>query len=265
MEEEREFTEAELTGEEIPDPVPAVEPTGEPAAPQEPAKDPAPAEPSDPKKAEEPAEPPPAEPEKGAEKTVPLAALREERAKVRDLRDRIMALEQKLVAPPKDPSKLVEEDPEEAIRLAHSQIAELRALIAQKDMEARIKAEVPDFLNKAPQMEELMLDLGFSEDAVVRIIGATGEDAPKFFKMLSSIVDRPDPKAIREQAEKELIPKITAEITKQLMEKFKITDQSTNIGQLPGSPAGGKLVVNSEEEFANLSPEMQEKWLSGQL
>jgi hypothetical protein len=47
------------------------------------------------------------------------------------------------------------------------------------------------------------------------------------------------------------------------MAKFKIVDGGVNLEKLPGSPPDGKLNVNTEEEFAKLTPEQQQAWLSG--
>lgn len=270
MDPEKEYTEAELTGEDVPE-APAGETPGEPAAPTEPKPvdpEPAPA-PAEPVVPAEPAVPgkPEEPPGAGAEpaKMVPLAALQEERAVMRGLRDRIQTLESQIATPPKDPDELIAEDPEEAIRYAYQKIEDLETKIARREMETQIKTEVPDFFDKAPRMEEYLLGQGFSEEAIVRMIGASGEDAPKFFGILSKLVEQPDSTKLREELVAELTPRIRDEESKRIMEKFKIIEPGTNIGNLPGSPGDGKLAISTEDEFAKLTPEMQEKWLSGQV
>jgi len=261
--EEREYTEAELTGEDSPGEAEST--TGETATPPEPG----PSTPEEQEKeiAEEKAEQEPAsEPAKETpEKTVPLAALREERERRRELQKRLDNLEARMTEPKKDLNQLLEEDPEGAIRNLQEQITSLQSQMARDEMERAIKAEVPDFFDKAPQMEQLLLDQGMDEETVVNLIASTGKDAPKFFKLLSRMIDSPQESAVREQLTAELIPKITEQITKQLAEKFNVSPTALNIGKIPGTATKDRIPVETEEEFSKLSPEMQEKWLSGEI
>jgi len=198
-------------------------------------------------------------------KTVPLAALHEERKARQKLSAENAELRAKLAAEPvKDPASMILEDPEGAVGVLKQQITDLRDEMVRRDMERDIHAAVPDFFEKAPQMEELLLGEGFSEEAIRNMIGATGKEAPKLFKVLSKLVDTPDQAAIRTQVAAELTPAITAEVTKQLMAKFNIVESGTNIGKLPGAAPTGKLEISTEAEYAKLTPDQQEKWLSGE-
>lgn len=261
--EEREYSEAELTGEETPGE--AETPSGETATPSEPG----PETPEEQEKeiAEEKAEQEPApEPAKETpDKQVPLAALREERERRRELQKRLDDLEARITEPKKDLNQLIEEDPEGAIRNLQEQITSLQSQMARDDMERQIKAEVPDFFDKAPQMEALLLEQGMDEETVVNLIASTGKDAPKFFKLLSRMIDAPQESALREKLTSELIPKITEQVTKQLAEKFNVNPSSLNIGNIPGTTSKDRIPVETEEEFSKLSPEMQQKWLSGEI
>jgi len=255
MQQEIEFTEAELTGEDIPD-------AGKEAAAPEPTPEPEKGKEPEPGKetAAEPVKPPVAE-----ERRVPLKELVAERQRRQELQAKLEALE-KEKPPEKDPAALILEDPEEAVRLLMSQNQQLRDDITRRELEREIKAEVPDFFDKAPQMEELLLGEGLSEETIRNMIGATGIEAPKLFKVLSKLVETGvDPKAARERIEGELIPKITADVTKQLMAKFNIVDQGVNIGNLPGTPPDGKMIVDGERGYAGLTPDQQEKWLRGEI
>jgi len=249
---EQEFTESELSGEEE-------APT---ETPEEKAEETPGEKTAAPKETETPEEKPE---EKPAEKMVPLAALKEERGKLREMRTRLAALEAKSVEPKRDVSELIGEDPEEAIRVLNQKIESLEGNIARTDMENQIRSEVPDFFDKAPQMEDFLLEQGFDEDGVVGLIASAGRDAPKLFKVLDRAMSRTDEGKIRETLTAELTPKITAAVTKQIMEKFKIADPGTDIGNIPGSKGSGAIPVETEEEFASLSPADQQKWLSGEI
>jgi hypothetical protein len=253
---EVDFSEAELTGEESVAPVveaPAPEPAKEEEAvvtPAEPAAAPPPV------KEETPKEP----------KTVPLAALHEERKARQKLASEVAVLQARIAADPvKDPASMILEDPEGAVGVLKQQIEDLRSEMLRRDMERDITAAVPDFFEKAPQMEELLLGEGFSEEAIRNMIGSTGKEAPKLFKMLGKLVDTPDTAAIRAQVTAELTPQITAEITKQLMAKFNVVPSATDISKLPGAAPTGKVEINSESEYAKLTPEQQQKWLAGEI
>jgi len=261
MADEPEYTEAELTGEETtPETPPAAEPAKEPAVipPGEPAKPPA----ETPK-----VETPPAEPVK----QVPLAALHEAREANRALKSQIEDLGRQIAAlqpQAKDPTSLITEDPEAAMAEALRRIDELRAEIDRRDMEREIKTAVPDFFEKAAQMEEYLYGMGFYEAEVKGLIGASGKKVPTFFKILADNVSRPDEKTLRESITAELTPQITAsvtaQVTKDLMAKFNITETPTNLNKLPGSGPLGKIVADTEEDFAKLSPKEQEAFLSGE-
>jgi len=259
--EEREYTEAELTGETVPDPPPA-DPAAPPVPPDPGAADPGkPAEPA----AESGKEPPPPETPaaKKEDRVVPYAALHEERLARQRSDAENKALKAKLAeAPAKEPNVL--EDPEGAFRALQERVETLQQELLSRDMETRIKAEVPDFFDQAPVMEKLLQDEGMSEDAIRSMIGSVGVEAPTLFKVLSKLTKSPDPAALRTQLTAELTPAITAQVTRNLMEKFKIVDSGTNLDRLPGAPADGKIIVDGEKEFAKLSPEMQEKWLRGE-
>jgi hypothetical protein len=253
---EVEFSEAELTGE---DSTPATEVTPTPE-PEVKVAEAAPAE----------VPPAPAEPVKTEEekpsKTVPLAALHEERKARQKLAAEVATLQARLSAEPvRDPAAMILEDPEGAVGVLKQQITDLRDEMVRRDMERDIHAAVPDFFEKAPQMEELLLGEGFSEEAIRNMIGSTGKEAPKLFKVLSKLVDTPDQAAVRAQVAAELTPAITAEVTKQIMAKFNIVESGTNIGKLPGAAPTGKLNVDTEADFEKLTPDQQEKWLSGEL
>jgi len=131
-------------------------------------------------------------------------------------------------------------------------------------MERDINTAVPNFFELAPQMEELLLGEGLSEETIRNLIGSSGKEAPKFFKVLAKLTSAPNEAALRTKLTAELTPAIMAQVTRNLMEKFKIVDSGTNLDRLPGAPADGKIIVDGEKEFAKLSPEMQEKWLRGE-
>ena len=261
--EEKEFTEAELTGEEtgatplLTTPItPEVTPVVPPVVPEVPAKE-AEAVPG-----KEPASPTP--PPTKDERTVPLAALHEERRARQELTRKLEELQAKFTAEPrKTPAELILEDPENAMTVLMQEITDLRGEIARTNMERDINTAVPNFLELAPQMEELMLGRGFNEESIRSLIGASGKDAPKFFGMLAELASRPNEETMRTKLITELTPTITAAVTKDLMAKFKIVDGGVNLEKLPGSPPDGKLNVNTEEEFAKLTPEQQQAWLSG--
>jgi len=256
VQQEMEFTEAELTGEESTPESAVVE-----VAPEtEPVKV-AEALPADTAPAGEPAK---VEEEKPS-KMVPLAALHEERRARQKLADEVKTLQARIAAEPvKDPRAMILEDPENAVGVLQQQIADLRDEMVRRDMERDIHAAVPDFFEKAPQMEELLLGEGFSEETIRNMIGSTGKEAPKLFKVLSKLVDTPDTASMRAQVAAELTPAITAEVTKQIMAKFNIAPSSTDIGKLPGAAPTGKLEISTEAEYAKLTPDQQEKWLSGE-
>ena len=244
VQQEMEFTEAQLTGEDTTEPTPAgekaetVPETEAAAAPKEP----------EPVKEAEPVKPP-----KGY---IPEGALKEERRIRRELQAKLEALEAK-APPPKDPAALILEDPEEAVRMLMQQNAELRDEMTRSNMEREIRSEVPDFFDLAPKMEESLLEEGLSEESIRNIIGASGKDAPKLFKVLAKVAKNSDEKAVEER--------VTARITKELMAKFNIVESGVNIGKLPGSSSDGKANIDGEKGYAQLTPDQQEKWLRGEL
>jgi len=266
------FTEAELTGEDVTPPVVTPDPAVTPVVPSvvppvvvTPVVTPVKEGEADPGKV---TPPPVVTPEKKDDRTVPLAALHEERARNRQLRERLEALERTKAEVVKSPEELMlEGDADGAVASLTQQIAELRAELDRRDIKHSIDLEVPDFLDKAPLMEELLLNNGISEDSVLNIIGASGKDAPKLFKILSKLVDAPDATKLRTAIEAELRPKIVAEettrITKELMEKFKITEPAKSLNTIPGTVPDGKLKVNTEAEYEKLTPEQREAWLNG--
>jgi hypothetical protein len=260
---EIEFTEAELTGEES-----APETTTTEAAPSVVTTE---TVPETKEAAEIHAETPPATakeepPPKPEPKVVPLAALHEERKARQKLSAELDALRKTQPAEPKlDTRAMILEDPENAVGVLQQQIADLRDEMLRRDMERDIQTAVPDFFEKAPQMEELLLGEGFSEDTIRNMIGSTGKEAPKLFKVLSKLVDTPDTASMRTQIAAELTPSITAEVTKQLMAKFNIVEAGKDIGKLPGSAPTGKLNVDGELDYSKLTPEQQEKWLRGEI
>jgi len=252
---EIEYTEAQLSGEDS-------EPAGEKAE-VVPGAEPTP---SEPKAAEEPkaAAEPVAEPVKlpADDRRVPLRELISERQKRQELQSRLDALEAARNAEPaKDPRELILEDPQEAMGLLVQRIEELQSEISRKELEREITSSVPDFFDKAPQMEELLLSEGFSEETIRNMIGSTGKEAPKLFKVLSKLVDVSDSAAMRAK----IIEEVTPQITKTLMEKFKITEPGKNINRLPGSSPDGSIAVDGEKGFAKLTPEQQEAWLKGEI
>jgi hypothetical protein len=263
---EKEFTEAELTGEEAggtpflstpitPDATPAVPPI----VPEAPVKE------AEVVPGKDPAAPIAPAPTKD-ERTVPLAALHEERRARQELSRKLEELQAKLdTEPRKTPAELILEDPENAMTVLMQEITDLRGEIARTNMERDINTAVPNFLELAPQMEELLLGEGLSEEAIKNLISSSGKEAPKFFKVLAKLTSAPNEEALRAKLTAELTPTITAAVTKDLMAKFKIVDGGVNLGKLPGSPPDGKLNVNTEEEVAKLTPEQHEKWLSGEL
>jgi hypothetical protein len=264
--EEREFTEAELTGEEtgvtplLTTPItPEVTPVVPPVVSEVPAKE------AEVVPGKEPASPTPPAPTKD-ERTVPLAALHEERRARQELSRKLEELQAKLIAEPrKTPAELILEDPENAMTVLMQEITDLRGEIARTNMERDINTAVPNFLELAPQMEELLLGEGLSEETIRNLIGSSGKEAPKFFKVLAKLTSAPNEETLRTKLTAELTPTITAAVTKDLMAKFKIVDGGVNLGKLPGSSPDGKLNVNTEEDVAKLTPEQQEKWLSGEL
>jgi len=255
---EIEYTEAQLSGEdsepagEKAEAVPGAKPTpSEPKAAEE-SKSPDPT----PEPAAEPAKPPP------DDRRVPLRELISERQKRQELQSRLEALEAaKSAEPVKDPRELILEDPQEAIGMLTQRIEDLQAEINRKELEREITTSVPDFFDKAPQMEELLLGEGFSEETIRNMIGSTGKEAPKLFKVLSKLVDVSDTAAMRAK----IIEEVTPQITKTLMEKFKITEPGKNISHLPGSSPDGSIAVDGEKGYAKLTPEQQEKWLAGEI
>jgi len=262
--EEKEFTEAELTGEEgegTPFLSTPITPEATPVAPT--VVPPVPAKEAEVVPGKEPAPPTPPAPTKD-DRTVPLAALHEERRARQDLARKLEELQAKLdTEPRKTPAELILEDPENAMTVLMQEITDLRGEIARTNMERDINTAVPNFLELAPQMEELMLGRGFNEESIRSLIGASGKDAPKFFGMLAELASRPNEETMRTKLITELTPTITAAVTKDLMAKFKIVDGGVNLEKLPGSPPDGKLNVNTEEELAKLTPEQQQAWLSG--
>lgn len=239
---EMEFTEAELTGEDVPEPAESAE-----AAVPEEAAPPIEAEPE-----AKPVEKAPVQ----EDRRVPLKELVAERQRRQELQTKLDALE-KDQPPPKNPAELILEDPEEAVRLLMQQNVELREEMTRRDMEREIRSEVPDFFELAPKMEEALLEEGLSEESIRSIIGASGQDAPKLFKVLAKVAKNSDEKAVEER--------VTARITKELMAKFNIVDSGVNIGKLPGTPPNGRMVVDGERGYAQLTPEQQEKWLRGEI
>jgi hypothetical protein len=67
-------------------------------------------------------------------------------------------------------------------RSVHSRAAEPAVAddITRMIMERDIQTAVPDFFEKAPQMEELLLGEGFSEDTIRNMIGSTGRKRQNF-------------------------------------------------------------------------------------
>ena len=263
--EEKEFTEAELTGELDPTPpvVPPVvvpDPVAPPVVP--PVVPPVPGKEAEAVPGKEPA--PPTPPLTKDDRTVPLAALHEERRARQELSRKLEELQAKMdTEPRKTPAELILEDPENAMTVLMQEITDLRGEIARTNMERDINTAVPNFLELAPQMEELLLGEGLSEETIRNLIGSSGKEAPKFFKVLAKLTSAPNETALRTKLTAELTPTITAAVTKDLMAKFKIVDGGVNLEKLPGSPPDGKLNVNTEEEFAKLTPEQQQAWLSG--
>jgi hypothetical protein len=252
-------TEAELTGEETgstpPLPTP-VTPEATPA-PEVPAKE------AEVVPGKEPAPPTPPAPTKD-DRVVPLAALHEERRARQELSRKLEELQARLTTEPrKTAAELILEDPENAMTVLTQEIETLRGEMLRRDMERDINTAVPNFLELAPQMEELLLGEGLSEETIRNLIGSSGKEAPKFFKVLAKLTSAPNEDALRTKLTAELTPAITAAVTKDLMAKFKIVDGGVNLEKLPGSPPDGKLNVNTEEEFAKLTPEQQQAWLSG--
>jgi hypothetical protein len=267
--EEKEFTEAELTGE--PDPTPPVvppvvvpDPVVSPVVP--PVVPPVPGKEAEAVPGKEPAPPTPPAPTKD-ERTVPLAALHEERRARQELSRKLEELQARLdTEPRKTPAELILEDPENAMTVLMQEITDLRGEIARTNMdnmERDINAAVPNFLELAPQMEELLLGEGLSEETIRNLISSSGKEAPKFFKVLAKLTSAPSEETLRTKLTAELTPAITTAVTKDLMAKFKIVDGGVSLERLPGSPPDGKLNVNTEEEFAKLTPEQQQAWLSG--
>jgi hypothetical protein len=251
VQQEMEFTEAQLTGEDVSTP----ETTGEKAE-ATPEKEVA-AAPIEPEPAKE---TPAAEPVKPPKGYISEGALKEERRIRKELQAKLEALE-KTLPPPKDPAALILEDPEEAVRLLMQQNVDLRDEMTRRDMEREIRSEVPDFFDLAPKMEEALLEEGLSEESIRSIIGASGKDAPKLFKVLAKVAKDGDGNAARERIREEITPLIT----KELMAKFNIVDTGTNIGKLPGSSPDGKSNVDGEKGYAKLTPEQQERWLRGEI
>jgi hypothetical protein len=260
--EERDFTEAELTGE--PDPTPPVVPpvvVPDPVVP--PVVPPVPAKEAEVVPGKEPAPPTPPAPTKD-ERVVPLAALHEERRARQELSRKLEELQARLTTEPrKTAAELILEDPENAMTVLTQEIETLRGEMLRRDMERDINTAVPNFLELAPQMEELLLGEGLSEETIRNLIGSSGKEAPKFFKVLAKLTSAPSEEGLRTKLTAELTPAITAAVTKDLMAKFKIVDGGVNLEKLPGSPPDGKLNVNTEEEFAKLTPDQQQAWLSG--
>ena len=250
VQQEMEFSEAELTGEGTPEPADS---TGESAAEVTPEVAAPPIEPEPEKIAA-------AEPEKAPEKPpkgyVPEGAMKEERRLRREMQAKLDALEA-AQPPPKDPAALILEDPEEAVRLLVQQNAQLRDEMLRGNMEREIRSEVPDFFDLAPKMEETLLGEGLSEESIRSIIGASGKDAPKLFKVLAKVAKNSDEKAVEER--------VTARITKELMAKFNIDSTGVNIGKLPGANPDNKIAVDGEKGYAKLTPEQQERWLRGEI
>ena len=264
---EREFTEAELTGEEagstppLTTPVtPDVTPAVPPVVPEVPAKE------AEVVPGKEPAAPTAPTPTKD-ERTVPYAALHEERIARQRLAAKIEELERKQVPtePVKTAAELILEDPENAVRTLEERITSLQTEMDRRDMEREIRTAVPDFFEKAAAMEDMLRDKGFSDEGIRTMIASSGKDAPILFKMLSDQVSAPNEGALRTKLTAELTPKITEEITRSLMAKFKIVDAGVDVNKLPGTSPDGKLKIGSEKELAQLTPEQHEKWLRGEL
>lgn len=264
---EKEFTEAELTGQEgdappfletpvTPDATPAVPPV----VPEVPAKV------AEVVPGKEPAAPTAPTPTKD-ERTVPYAALHEERIARQRLAAKIEELERKQIPtePVKTAAELILEDPENAVRTLEERIASLQNEMDRRDMEREIKAAVPDFFEKAAAMEDMLREKGFSDEGIKTMIASSGKDAPILFKMLSEQVSAPNEETLRTKLTAELTPKITEEITRSLMAKFKIVETGVDVNKLPGTPPDGKLKIGSEAELANLTPEQHEKWLRGEI
>jgi len=253
-------TEAELTGEETgattPSPAPVT--TEATPAPEELGKK-AEAEPG-----KDPATPTP--PAKDT-RTVPYAALHEERIARQRLAAKIEELERKQVPPEpvKTAAELILEDPENAVKTLEEKIAMLQTEMDRRDMEREIRTAVPDFFEKAAAMEDMLREQGFSDEGIRSMIASSGKDAPILFKMLSQQVSAPNEADLRTKLTAELTPKITEEVTRSLMAKFNVVVPGVDVNKLPGASPDGKLKVNGEAEFAKLTPEMQEKWLAGEI
>lgn len=248
---EIEYSEADLTGEpsgEEGKAAPPAEPTPKPEPVKEAAKEP--------EKIPEPEKPPAAE-----EKRVPLKELLAERKQRQELQTKLAALETKRAEPVKTAAELILEDPEESVRGLEARITALQTEMDRRELEREINTAVPDFFDKAPQMEELLLGEGLTEGAIRNMIGSVGSEVPKLFKVFDKLVTQPNRAAIAA----ELTPQITAEVTKQLMAKFNIVDPGVDIGKLPGTPADGKITVSGEKDYSALTPEQQEKWLRGEF
>ena len=267
MDQETEYTEAELTGEAetVTEPEPATEekaetPPGDSAIPEEAAPEKEPEPVKEPEAAKE-----PEKPSKEEDRMVPKIELIRER---KNLQGKIENLEREMASlrqPEKDPSELILEDPEQAVVMLGKQIQDLRESMARTEMERRIQESVPDFLEVAPKMEAYLTDLGFEDNEIRDMIGAAGDKVPQFFKLLADRVKTPDEKSLREQVAAELTPKITEEVTKVVMAKLNIASGPTDIGKLPGAGPTGKVGDISEADYAKLSPEDQERWLTGEL
>jgi hypothetical protein len=103
----------------------------------------------------------------------------------------------------------------------------------------------------------------------VNLIGASGKEAPQFFKLLAKLTEFPDVGAVKSSTEAEvrakLIPEITAQVTSALMEKFKAGDPMFSLNKVPGAPVPGALNVVTEKDYEKLTPEEQQRWLAGEL
>ena len=257
---EKDFTEAELTGAEpgaappLPTPItPEVTPASEvpeKEAEVEPGKEPAAPTPPAPKDT----------------RTVPYAALHEERIARQRLTAQIEELRKQIPTEPvKTAAELILEDPENAVKTLEEKIAYLQTEMDRRDMEREIRTAVPDFFEKAVAMEDMLREQGFSDEGIKTMIASSGKDAPILFKVLSKLVSAPNEEALRTKLTAELTPKITEEITRSLMAKFKIVEPGVDVNKLPGTPPDGKLKIGSETELAQLTPDQHEKWLRGEL
>jgi hypothetical protein len=259
---EIEFTVAQLTGEEEPEstegqaeakpedaaaPKPDAKPADEGAEGEKPKPDAA-------------AKPEDAKPE---DRRVPLKDFITERQKRQSLEAEIAELRKKVsvAEPGKDPSEMILEDPQGAMRAMMERIEFLQSEINRRDLARELHEKVPDFFDVAPKMEETLLGAGMSEESIQNVIKASGPDVVKLFKVIADAAKKPDGKALRES----IIAEITPVITAQIMEKFKITEPGKNIGKLPGAPPDGKLIVNDESDLEKLTPEQRHKWLVGEL